>query len=86
MAALNDLGNALLQKGDFSEAISNYQKGFQADPLDLSIRENLSWLLATCPDDSVRNGKRALELALEANSLTGGEDPVALHILAVCLC
>jgi tetratricopeptide (TPR) repeat protein len=31
---------------------------------------NLAWLLATCSEASIRNGKRAVELALKACELT----------------
>jgi tetratricopeptide (TPR) repeat protein len=43
---------------------------------------DLSWLLATCPDDAVRDGARALELALKAEGLTQYRDPVVIDSLA----
>jgi serine/threonine-protein kinase len=38
--------------------------------------------LATYPKNSVRNGAEAITLALQANQLCGGKDPVVLQTLA----
>ncbi|MGP8198766.1 MAG: tetratricopeptide repeat protein [Limisphaerales bacterium] len=77
-----NLGNALLQKGKVGEAISHFQQALQLKPADPSIQSNLAWLLATSSEASLRNGNRAVELARQANGLTGGENPVVLHTLA----
>jgi Flp pilus assembly protein TadD len=76
------LANALLQTGRWGEAISQYQSALQLKPSDPSIQHRLAWLLATCPDASLRNGGKALELARQASLLTGGEDPMVLQTLA----
>jgi Flp pilus assembly protein TadD len=39
-------------------------------------------VLATCPQASLRNGNKAVELAQRANQLTGGGNPTILHTLA----
>ena len=39
-----------------------------------------SWPL--CPEASLRDGNKAVELARQANGLTGGENPIILHTLA----
>jgi tetratricopeptide (TPR) repeat protein len=83
--AHNDLGNAFLQKGSVSDAIPQFQKALQTDPANPPIQNNLAWLLATCPDASLRNGNKAVELARQANALTGGENPIILHTLAAAL-
>ena len=80
--AHNNLGNALLQKGRVSEAIAHFQQALQLEPADPRIKNNLAWLLATCPEASLRNGNKAVELAPQANELTGGENPIILHTLA----
>jgi tetratricopeptide (TPR) repeat protein len=80
-----NLGNALLQKGSVAEAISQYQKALQINPRDAKAQNNLAWLLATCAEASLRNGAKAVELARQANALTGGENPVVLHTLAAAL-
>jgi hypothetical protein len=43
---------------------------------------NLSWLCATSPEASIRNGKEAIELAQQAVRLTGGQWPNYLDTLA----
>jgi protein O-mannosyl-transferase len=80
-----NLGNALLQKGRTEEAISQYQEALQIKPTDSTIQNSLAWLLATCPQASLRNGNKAVELAERANELTGGENTIILHTLAAAL-
>jgi tetratricopeptide (TPR) repeat protein len=76
------LGVALVRNGRLEEAITQYQKALQLTPSDPTIQNSLAWLLATCPQSSLRNGGRAVELARQANGLTGGENPVVLRTLA----
>jgi tetratricopeptide (TPR) repeat protein len=83
--AHNNLGNALLQRGRVEEAITHFQQAAQIEPAEPAAQNNLAWLLATCPQASLRNGNKAVELARQANALTGGENPVILHTLAAAL-
>jgi len=83
--AHNNLGNALLQRGRVEEAIAHFQQAVQIEPAEPAAQNNLAWLLATCPQASLRNGSKAVELARQANALTGGENPVILHTLAAAL-
>jgi tetratricopeptide (TPR) repeat protein len=83
--AENNLGNALLQKGSAGGAIAHFQKALQLEPAQPTVQNNLAWLLATCPEASLRDGKRAVELARQANALTGGENPTILRTLAAAL-
>jgi tetratricopeptide (TPR) repeat protein len=80
--AQNNLGNALWKKGSMSEAIAHFQIALQLNPADPSVQNNLAWLLAACPKASLRDGNKAVELARQANKLTGGENPLILHTLA----
>jgi tetratricopeptide (TPR) repeat protein len=80
--AHGNLGSALLQKGRAAEAIAQFQQALQIEPADPRAKNNLAWLLATCPEASLRNGRQAVELARQANDLTGGKNPVILHTLA----
>ena len=43
---------------------------------------NLAWVLATCPQASLRNGNKAVELAQRANQFMGDGNPVVLGTLA----
>jgi tetratricopeptide (TPR) repeat protein len=80
--AHNNLANVLLQKGRLEEAVAHYQAAVAALPENPYLLGNLAWVLATCPEASVRNGARAVELALQAERLSGGKDPSILGTLA----
>ena len=80
--ACYNLGSALLQKGSVDEAIVQYQKALDIKPDYLEAQNNLAWVLAIAPQASQRNGNKAVELARQANQLTGGENPIILHTLA----
>jgi Flp pilus assembly protein TadD len=81
-AAHNNLGNALLQKGRPEEAIAQYEAAVAALPGHPYLLSNLAWVLATYPEAPVRNGARAVELAQQAERLSGGKDPSILGTLA----
>jgi tetratricopeptide (TPR) repeat protein len=71
-----------LQKGNAAEAIAQFREALQIEPAAPGTQNNLAWLLATCPEPSLRNGHKAVELARQANGLTGGENPIILNTLA----
>jgi protein O-mannosyl-transferase len=77
-----NLAKMLQQTGRTAEAIAQYQMDLQIDPADVDAQYNLAWLLATSPQASLRNGAKALQLARQANELTGGRRPIVLHSLA----
>jgi protein O-mannosyl-transferase len=83
--ARNNLGIALAEKGRTAEAIAQYQRALQIQPVNPETQNNLAWLLATCPEAPLRDGNKAVELARQANELTGGENPVMLQTLAAAL-
>jgi tetratricopeptide (TPR) repeat protein len=80
--AENNLANALLQQGRIDEAIGHFQRALQLEPANPGIMNILSWLLAVSPQPSLRDGSKAVDLALRANALTGGANPAILHTLA----
>ena len=80
--AHNNLGNALLQKGNLDEAIAHFQTALQIKPDYAEALNNLAWLLATRSPASLRNRGKALELAQRANQLAGNGNPVVLGTLA----
>jgi protein O-mannosyl-transferase len=77
-----NLGNALLQKGKVEEAIAHYEKALQIDPRSISALNQLAWVLATNSEAQIRNGAKAIELARQADQLSGGKNPIILHTLA----
>ena len=76
------LGNALLRKGALKEAIAHYNQAIALAPKDPHSRNNLAWVLATSSDPSIRDGAKAVELARQAISLSGGKDPLFFRTLA----
>ncbi|MGP8021123.1 MAG: tetratricopeptide repeat protein, partial [Limisphaerales bacterium] len=77
-----NLGNALFQQGNVEEAIAQFQKALEIKPDYVAVQNNMAWVLATCPQASLRNGIEAVKLAERANQLTGGQNPVILCTLA----
>ncbi len=77
------LGDAYSREGRMAEAINQYQKALQINPAYPEALNNLASLMAICPDVSLRNGEKAVELARRANELTGGTNPIVLQTLAI---
>ena len=80
--AHHNLGKLLQQQGQVQEAIAHYQKALEIQPDFAPARNSLAWVLATSPEASVRNGVRAIELAEEAQRLSGGSNPMFTATLA----
>jgi len=80
--AHTNLAIALDEKGQAAEAIQHYQKALEISPQSISALTNLAWLLATCSNASFRNGTKAIELAREADQLSGGSNTLVLRALA----
>ena len=80
--AHNQLGLLLQKRGQFKAAIAQFQKVLELDPRHITARNNLAWLLATCPENSLRDGKKAVELAQQAVQLSSGNAPEILDTLA----
>ncbi|MEN6452080.1 MAG: tetratricopeptide repeat protein [Thermoguttaceae bacterium] len=79
--AHNNVGIALVSCGRFAEARRHYRLALQIKPAFVEAMLNLSWLMATCPDGRLRDGRQALDYAERACKLCGGT-PEALHCLA----
>ena len=76
------LGVALERKGKFAPAIAQFEKVLELEPRHAPAQNNLAWLLATCRDASLRNGRRAVELARQPEELAGGKSAEVLDTLA----
>lgn len=76
------LAIALDEKGQSAEAIQQYAKALEISPQSVSALNNLSWLLATSSNASLRNGTRAVQLAQKADQLSAGANAVVLRTLA----
>ena len=73
---------AAADAGRFGEAIADYRRAVATAPSDVLVQNNLAWLLATCPDASLRNGAEAAEIAERARRLSNGQEAKVLDTLA----
>src|SRR5207245_1983309 len=70
-----NLGNALVQKGLLREAANHYEIALQSEPDSPLPLNNLAWLMSAGPDDSLRNGVRAVELARNLHRVSNQNNP-----------
>ncbi len=80
--AAYQMGCAQMAAGRVREGIAAWREALRIDPGFLEALTDLAWVLATSPDESVRNGQEAMQLAARANQLSGGEIGVVLDVLA----
>lgn len=60
------LGWAYEQSQQWAKAVKAYEMACEANVKNVTASNNLAWVLATSPDDSVRDGKRAVRFARRA--------------------
>lgn len=68
--------------GEHREAVIHLRHAVQLKPESAETRNNLAWLLATCPEDSLRDGPAAVRYAEQACQLTGYAQPPMVGTLA----
>lgn len=68
---------------DWPTAIASYRKVYEIEPRMVLAANNLSWVLATHPDEKLRNEKESLTLAREICQRTKNQQPLLLDTLAV---
>jgi tetratricopeptide (TPR) repeat protein len=69
-------------KGDYAKASADYEAALQLDPGYWNAHNNLAWLLASCPEDGLRDGEKAVKHATAACELTGWRKGICLGTLA----
>jgi tetratricopeptide (TPR) repeat protein len=74
--------DTLLSVGKHKEAIDDYEILIKQAPKDDGILNNFAWVLATSPEDELRDGQRALKMATEASELTEHKKAHILSTLA----
>ena len=97
MDLLSKRGDARLATGEHEKAVQDYDESLELfdkvsklvpeDRRDKLVRDsallnNFAWVLSTSPEDKVRDGKRAIELATESAELTEYKAPHILSTLA----
>ncbi|MBQ7111761.1 MAG: tetratricopeptide repeat protein [Thermoguttaceae bacterium] len=79
---LRTLADMELMFGHWEKAAEVYERILKLNPADSGVLNNYAWLLATCPDDKFRDGKRALEMAVSACEITFYAEAHILSTLA----
>ena len=74
-----------LDDARWQDAVGELEALLERQPEHRGARSWLAWTLATCPDDGVRDGARALSLATALERETEGRDPEVLDTLAAAL-
>lgn len=82
LAALVGRADALLAAKRIEQAAADYGRVIEKNPRDTHVLNNLAWLLATTPEEKIRDGRRAVDLATEACRLTDNKHPAFLSTLA----
>ncbi|MHB8972264.1 MAG: tetratricopeptide repeat protein [Pirellulaceae bacterium] len=77
-----NLANVSYRLGRIPEAVASWRDVMRLQPDDVETLNQLALVLATCPIESVRNGKEAVEFAKRAVELSNGQEPVFLNTLA----
>ena len=78
----NSRGIAYGQKGQYDQAISDFNKAIEINSMDAQTYNNLAWLFATAKVPRFRNGEKAVVLALKACELSEWKNPGCLDTLA----
>lgn len=80
--ALQARGDSYLNVGKHAEAIADFNRLLKIKPENSTLLNNLAWVLATSPEDDLRDGQRAIELATRACEITEYKTPHVLSTLA----
>ncbi len=78
--AYNNRGQTWDKKKEYQKALADYEKAAEINPNDVDALNGLAWRYATCPDASIRDGKKAIEFAKKAVKLSdsgNGRDTLA---------
>ena len=80
--SLRGRSDARISIGAHAAALVDLEKAIGLRPEDSGVLNNLAWVLATSPDDAVRDGKRSVELATKACEVTEWKQAHILSTLA----
>jgi hypothetical protein len=80
--AYRNRGNCRLKQKDYESALADFQKSVELGPEVPLAQSTLARLLATCPDDRIRNGKQAIEAATKACEMSDWKLGAMLDALA----
>ncbi len=75
-------GDAYLAIGEHGKAVADYEAAFKLQPEHSGLLNNFAWVLATSPDEEIRDGKRSVEFGKKACELTEYKEAHILSTLA----
>jgi len=75
------LASLLGQTGHGREAVAQFRKVIATRPGDVEALNNMAWILATDSDDSIRDGKQAVQYAKQACEQTHYKEAIPLGTL-----
>ncbi len=78
----NIVGTVLTQQGRVREGIEEWQKVLAIQPANGNAISNLAWVFATSPDESIRDGAKAVHLAEQALHISARRIPILFRTLA----
>jgi tetratricopeptide (TPR) repeat protein len=78
----NIVGTVLVQRGQIRDGVEEWQKVLAIRPENGNAMNNLAWVFATSPDETLRDGTQAVQLAKQALRISGGRIPLIFRTLA----
>jgi tetratricopeptide (TPR) repeat protein len=75
-------GLVYARKGDYGKAQSDFNNAIHTGSKDCYVYNSIAWFLATCPEARFRDGRRAIEYAVDASKLAKRTDSYPLDTLA----
>ena len=78
-------GRAHRLLGNYEAALRDFSRAREIHPQFAEAAFQLAWVLATCPDDNLRDGQQAVTLARQGCAATAGQDARWLDLLACAL-
>ncbi len=82
VASWYNLANSYRVVGQWEKALDAYRRTLEIEPKMALAANNLAWILATHPQDSLRNGKEAVRWATQVCQQTNHKQPSFLDTLA----
>ncbi len=77
-----NLGKLLADRNEPQGALEQYEAVLDINPYYFKALNNMAWILATSPQDSVRDGDRAIALVDRAMRIAGRHNPGLMDTLA----
>jgi tetratricopeptide (TPR) repeat protein len=75
-------GWAWREKQEFARSLADFSQALRINPRDVCALDGRAWIFATCPKETYRDGKKAVEVAIEACELSRWKEGYCLETLA----